>query len=462
MINYFNFKPMGGQFLLTNDLGSYFFLSTDQFRELFTTKTVSDECLRAALESEGFIFDGSLECFTERFMPLLRNSKNYVFEATQLHVFVVTTACNLQCVYCQAQNGHEVPHAMMDEDTARKAVDIALQSPSKYLSFEFQGGEPLLDFTIIKFIVEYSEANKTEKIISYSVVTNLSLISEEIADYLEEHHITVSTSLDGHQAIHEKNRPARTNFSAHSKAEAGIRFLQERNFHPGAILTTTRSSLAYAKEIVDEYVRLGLNSITLRPLTPLGCASTRWSEIGYSPEEFLVFYSESLDYIIALNRRGIPISEGMARIYLTKILDGVAVNYMELRSPCGASVGQIAYYCDGRVFTCDEGRMLAEMGNDAFLLGTVDDDYDHLMDSGVCKTVCSASILEGLPSCSDCVYQPFCGVCPAVNYALYGDLIENTPNGYRCKISKGLLDKLFGLLQNADDALIQIFRSWIK
>lgn len=131
MINYFNFKPMGGQFLLTNDLGSYFFLSTDQFRELVTTKTVSDECLRAALESEGFIFDGSLECFTERFMPLLRNSKNYVFEATQLHIFVVTTACNLQCVYCQAQNGHEVPHAMMDEDTARKAVDIAkpLQVP---------------------------------------------------------------------------------------------------------------------------------------------------------------------------------------------------------------------------------------------------------------------------------------------------------------------------------------------
>ena len=54
---------------------------------------------------------------------------------------------------------------------------------------------------------------------------------------------------------------------------------------------------------------------------------------------------------------------------------------MELRSPCGAAMGQMAYYYNGNVYTCDEGRMLAEMGNSAFCLGSaLKNDYNELMD----------------------------------------------------------------------------------
>lgn len=461
MLNYFNFKALGGQYLLTNDLGRYCFLTPQQFRELILTKTVVDENTRECLENNGFLYNGSIEGFTGKFITQFQEAKSYVFEATQLQIFVVTTACNFQCVYCQAQNGHIIPHGMMDKEVARRAVDIALQSPAKHLQFEFQGGEPLLNFDIIRFIVEYSQSQHSGKSISYSIVSNLSLINEEIADYIIRNRISVSTSLDGSVTVHDQNRPTKDGTSSHQKAEEGIRYLQGKGVHVGAILTTTRTSLPFSKQIVDEYIRLGLNCITLRPLTPLGCASTRWENIGYSPEEFLEFYCKALDYVIELNRNGQNISEGMARVFLTKILDGFALNYMELRSPCGASVGQIAYYYDGNIYTCDEGRMLAEMGDDSFFLGTVHKDYNELIDSGVCKSVCSASVLESIPSCTDCVYQPYCGVCPAVNYALYGDLLEGSPNGYRCKIHKGMLDKIFSLLQNADDTLIQIFRSWI-
>ena len=72
----------------------------------------------------------------------------------------MTNACNISCVYCQAQDSAQEKKGKMQEMTAKAAVDIALQSPNEYLTFEFQGGEPLLNFETIKYIVEYSEQNK--------------------------------------------------------------------------------------------------------------------------------------------------------------------------------------------------------------------------------------------------------------------------------------------------------------
>lgn len=151
----------------------------------------------------------------------------------------------------------------------------------------------------------------------------------------------------------------------------------------------------------------------------------------------------------------------MASIFLHKILGGYAENFMELRSPCGACVGQIAYDFDGDVYSCDEGRMLAAMGDKTFQIGNVrTDDYNSLMESSVCRTMLSASILESLPSCSFCVYQPYCGVCPVVNYSLYRDLYETEPEQYRCRINKGMLDLIFHVLQNPENE--KILRRWIS
>ena len=69
-------------------------------------------------------------------------------------------------------------------------------------------------------------------------------------------------------------------------------------------MTTTKESLAYPKEIIDEYLRLNLGSIFLRSLSPYGFATKTMKAIGYSSEEFVEFYKKALDYIIELNRRG--------------------------------------------------------------------------------------------------------------------------------------------------------------
>ena len=195
-------------------------------------------------------------------------------------------------------------------------------------------------------------------------------------------------------------------------------------------------------------------------MTPLGYAKEHWKNIGYTPEQFLAFYKEILKYVIEENKQGHFIREGHAVIFLRKILKRDFGNYMELRSPCGAGIGQIAYYYDGNIYTCDEGRMLGEMGFDYFRMGTVDNSYQELMDSQVCKVTCQASVLETLPACCDCIYHPYCGVCPVVNMALDNNIYARQVNDYRCKIYKGILDTLFLYIQKDTDAL-SIFETWV-
>ena len=152
----------------------------------------------------------------------------------------------------------------------------------------------------------------------------------------------------------------------------------------GAIETSTRFSLNFPKEIVHAYVEMGFESIFIRPLTPLGKAAKSWEKIGYSSEEFIKFYQQALDELIEINKAGRIIKEDHAAILLRRIR-GDFMNYMELRAPCGAGVGQLAYYADGNIFTCDEGRMLHEMGQSTFQLGNVyNNTYTDLINISVC------------------------------------------------------------------------------
>ena len=460
MINYFNFKKFDDDYLITNDFGRYMFVSKQELKSLLTgTVDSTSEFGRKAIDRM-FWYDGSLQAFSEHTIPYMRDSKNYLFSATSLHIFVVTNKCNMQCIYCQAQNGQSIPNGMMNKETAQKAVDIALSSPSKYLSFEFQGGEPLLNFEIIKFIVKYSEEHKGDKQIQYNLVSNLTLINEEIIRFVKENNICLSTSLDGNEYVHNSNRKYRNHKDTYSDVIRSITKVRAEGINVGAIQTTTRHSLSFYREIVDTYNSLQMDSVFIRPLTPLGCANKDWENIGYTAEEFTVFYRKSLYYILALNKQGSILKEGHATILLPKILSGSPVNYMELRSPCGAGIGQIAYYYNGNIYTCDEGRMLAEMGDDSFMLGNVfENSYDDLMNCNNCKAACLASVLESLPQCSDCVYSPYCGTCPVVNLALQKNIFIKEPNNYRCKIYKGMLDTIFSALKETENK--EILLNWI-
>ena len=462
MLNHFNFKKVSDyDFLLTNDFGQYIFLSEPDFSKLITKKIPDGSDLQKALQEKLFLLEPT-DLFSADIAQRLREIKQYVFAPTSLHIFVVTNTCNLQCIYCQAQAHKKSNHGFMNIDTAHKAVDIALQSPAKNLTFEFQGGEPLINYPVIKEIVTYTESLAHGKNIVFTVVSNLSLLTDEMLDFFIQHEVSISTSLDGPQILHDHNRPPCSGTSSHEPLMRSVRMIHDKQYSVSGIETTTKESLSYAREIVREYEKIGSNGVFIRPLTPLGFAKDEWSRIGYKPEEFLQFYKEAFNEIIAINKSGKLFPEQHAVILLKKIMCGQGINYMDLRSPCGAGIGQLAYYYDGNIYTCDEARMVAESGDQAFLLGNVGtSSYYDIVSCDTCRATCASSVTESLPGCCDCVYQPYCGVCPVVNYAMAGDIFPREAHSYRCQIFSGILDFLFELLRKNDPATIQILESWL-
>lgn len=458
-LNYFNFKEKENNYLITNDIGRYKFLEKQDFIQLIQKQELRQE-LKRELIQDGFIFEGNEEIFATNQAMQLRRTKEYLFVPTTLHIFVVSKNCNFSCIYCQAGNLNQNENYNMSKETAKKAVDIAMQSPSKYLTFEFQGGEPLINFETIKYIIEYSKSISNGKFIKYNLVSNLTLLTDEMIDFFIENEVSICTSIDGNRELQNRNRPYKNADSYHETVNQ-INKLKERKIKVSAIETTTKHSLSRYKEIVDEYINLGLESIFIRPLTRLGKADGNWKNIGYEPEEFLVFYKKTLDYIINKNKQGIFLSEGHSNIFLRKILLNQPVNYMELRSPCGGAIGQLAYYYDGNIYTCDEARMLSEMGDDSFKLGNVyENTYEELMQCDCTKAMCVSSCIECLPYCGSCVYMPYCGTCPVINLAQDNTIFSKNPREYRCKIYSGILDILFDYIEHEPNVL-EIFKNWI-
>lgn len=463
MLNHFNFEKFNGKVLITNDLGKYHFLTETEFAAFITNKLDPGSDLYAELKNDFFILERKTDLLSDALLYGIRDMKNYLMFGPSLHIFAVTNICNINCIYCQARDHASESAGYMSLETGCRAIDLALQSPADNLTFEFQGGEPLLNFDVIKGMILYAEEHKGTKKIGYTTVSNLLALTEDKIEFLKQYHVSVSTSMDGPKHVHDHNRKAGVNRSSFAAMEKGLKRLQSEGISGGAIETTTRYSLDYPEEIVEAYRTHGIPGIFIRPLTPLGFAAEDWSRIGYTTREYLDFYQKALDYIIEINRSGEYFPEFLAGYFLKKILGNFAENYMELRSPCGASMGQLSYYYNGDIYTCDEGRMISEAGKYGFRLGNVyESTYESLIQNPVCKATAIASTIETLPGCSDCVFQPYCGVCPVVTYAMEGDIFPKQPHGFRCEIYKGIQKILFTKLEEADEEVLRVFRSWVE
>lgn len=458
------FGKYDSEILVTNDIGNYAFLSEHDFETFTSGKLNSESEIYCRLRDLGFLYE-SEERYLFQSMKEYEKLKKCHFSSTQLFIIVMTNSCNQRCIYCQAGKAKT---EMISIETCRKAIDIAAQSPSGHVTIEFQGGEPTLNPQAIRFSIEYARQkfDACGKKVDFSIVTNLTQTDTALLEYLVANDVNISTSVDGPECLHNSNRPLASGEPSFERMIAGLnkanRIISEqgKNRRISAIQTTTRESLKYPKEIVDTYLEHGFNLLYVRPLTPLGNALDSWEHIGYSAEEYLDFYRTVILYMLELCKRGTDISETTAGLYLSRIIYHASVGHTEFRSPCGAAVGQMAVNYDGNIYTCDEGRMMANMGDQIFRIGTVENTYKELVSSPTANAVCSASCVEALPFCSDCVYQPYCAACPVVNYGIEGDLISHNKNSYRCKISKGIISFLISLLKEGTEEEKDILIRW--
>ncbi len=463
-------RRFGEDVLLTNPWGDWVFVTQDQFATLERGALDSSSDLANTLTQRGFI---RAAVDPSAMAQRVSRKRNLGTGGPFLHVVIPTLRCNQTCVYCHASRTNMADMASdMSVETADKVVEFIFQTTSPQVTIEFQGGEPLANFLVVRHIIERAmKVNESHgKRLSFSLVSNLSLMDEEKLGYLLGKRVQICTSLDGPAELHDKNRllsggPGAHAFALHwmqrinkSYAELGLDPLL---YHVEALFTATRHSLAQPRQIVDAYVKAGCHAIFLRPLDPFGFAAKTVERTGYEGEAYLEFYREALAYIIELNRQGVQVLERFAAIFLTKILTEDDPNYLDIRSPCGAGIGQVAYNHDGTIFTCDEGRMLHQMGDSFFAIGNVKQDaYRPVILGDTVRALMLASNLDAQPECNQCVYQPYCGVCPVHNYATQGSIFGRMRESTLCATYKGIQDYLFGLLHDGDPTTVEILRRW--
>lgn len=457
----FRFDHIEDKEILVNEVGDYLIKPIGTSKRIVERKINENESLYKDLMANYFISERSIPATIDNLATRYRTKKAFLDSFTALHIFVLTLRCNQNCIYCQAssrtfdQNKYDISFETLDH-----AIDLMFQSPSPFLTMEFQGGESTLVFDKLKYAVERTVGINANKNITYVLCTNSVNLSDELLLFCKQHKVLISTSLDGPEFIHNHNRGKTDSYK---KVLKGINQARQVLGHDNVsgLMTTSQFSLRYPKEIIDSYIDNKFSNIFLRSLNPYGLAFKNEDCEEYN-QQFIEFYKQSLDYIIEINKKGIFFEESFTCLLLKKILTPFPIGFVDLQSPAGVINSVVVYNYDGYVYASDESRMLAEHGDFTFRLGNVKDSYSNIFYGKTTMKIAKTWANESLAGCSDCAYQVYCGADPVRNYTTQNDLEGYRPGSLFCKKNKAIIEHIFSLLINRNNEVMPIFRNWIN
>ena len=457
---------MNDKVLITSETGEYYFLNNKEFSDFVNHKIDSKSNTFLNLSNRSFLYKKENNYNIETLSTQYRTKKSFIRDGPKLHIIVVSLRCDHSCFYCQvSRQSTDKTKFDISDDSAKAVIERIFESSSTHLTVEFQGGEPLLAFEKIKFIVELiNNRNKSEKRnINYVICSTLHFLDKDNLKFIKENKIFLSTSLDGPEWLHNSNRPTRTRDS-YKKTIEGIKIARKEigGDNISALTTLTKKILNNPKKIIDCYKENKFSSIFLRPLSPYGFAVKSKNKTGYQMKDFVDFYKIALDYLIKINKDGYKMQEYYTTTLLTHILTPFPTGYVDLRSPTGAGFGVLVYNYDGYVYPSDESRMLVEMGDLRLRLGRVEDNYDKLFSSEESNWLISASVAESLPGCADCAYVPYCGADPVYALAKQDDPIGHRPTSDFCTKQMGLFNELFLRIEENNEDTMKVFLSWLR
>jgi His-Xaa-Ser system radical SAM maturase HxsB len=459
----FYFRRLNNKEILVNEVGDFLAVPGGTAQRIVYKQIREDEELFHDLLANYFIRLSPVPELIDIYAVRLRTKKAFLENFTALHIFVLTLRCNQNCIYCQATSRKEnACESDMKETDLQKAIALMFKSPSPHLTMEFQGGEPTFVPHLIHYAVEYAKKiNLTEKRrITYVLCTNCINLTDELLAFCKQYNILISTSLDGHAALHNHNRGKQNSYE---QVIAGIEKARSElgTDKVSALMTTSIEALNYPEEIINTYLQHGFHSIFIRGLNPYGLAvhNTDWRKYN---EHFIKFYKQALEYIIELNRRGEFFVEEFAAFILRKILTPFPVGFVDLQSPAGIINSVAVYNYDGYVYASDESRMLAEVRDYTFRLGHISDRYEDIFYGKKAQEISKIWATEYIAGCSDCAYHSYCGADPVRNHSTQGDMYGHRPTSLFCQKHRAIIDYVFTLLTERKDEVLPVFKSWLN
>lgn len=184
----------------------------------------------------------------------------------------VSQSCNMSCGYCYGSDGSYHRQGMMDWDTAKKAIDWLYENAAEpeQVNIVFFGGEPLMNFPLIKKSIAYAEETFGAGRITYGMATNMTLMSDEYLDFLAAlPKFYLLVSFDGPREVQNRQRPMRDGRDSYDVCAERIKAALRRGIY------CTGRATVYAdtdrQAVVEEMKKLGLSNWQLTPAS--GCAS---------------------------------------------------------------------------------------------------------------------------------------------------------------------------------------------
>ncbi len=449
--------------LAVSSSGDYIFLTSSQLRRLKYKHNSLPLKLQADLRAR-FFLQSENSFGTQWLLKSRQKEKSATTEhGPSLHIIVPTLQCAHSCKYCQVSRSLNDQSHLLSFENLDIACDAIFQSKNQFLTVEFQGGDPLIRFDMLEHAIRRIHLkNRVEKRkIRFVVATTLHQLTKEMCYFFKKFDVYLSTSIDGPEYLHNKNRPTPSR-DAYQKTLEGINLARSvlGSHAVSALMTTTKASLLLPEEIVDEYVKLGFHDIFIRPLSYYGFAKKNQVIFAYTLEEFLRFYRKALDRILYWNQQGIELREVYASILFNKMISSYDGGYVDLQSPTGAGLATLVYNYDGYIYPSDEARMLAETGDTELRLGKIGEKLEQLLSKPIQRALIEGSLVDAMPGCKDCAYKTYCAPNPVDAYAQYGAINIHPHSTEHCKRHMLLFDELFIRLENSNDQLKDIFYNW--
>src|SRR3989338_3235711 len=185
----YNAKRFNGCYLVSNFLGNWDFVTLQEFSQIERLDLDEQSSAFERLKARGLIMHRDN---VARLLNEYRNLNSNLFTDTSLHMAVVTTRCNIACRYCHAATNSP---SDMTVDTAMRIIQYLFDVRSQNVTLELRGGEPLLNWDVVKFLVENTRKfNTINKRVSICLVTNGTLLNEEKLNVLLDNDVSICIS----------------------------------------------------------------------------------------------------------------------------------------------------------------------------------------------------------------------------------------------------------------------------
>ena len=370
-----------------------------------------------ALINEGLLYREERYADHEGF-----KNKKPVVKALCLHV---SHDCNIRCKYCFASQGDfKGQRTLMSAEVGKKAIDFLIENSGnrRNLEVDFFGGEPLMNFDVVKEVVDYGRIREKEanKNIRFTMTTNAVLLNEENMNYINENMHNVVLSIDGREEVNDKMRYTINGQGTYDIIIPKLKRMVELRNHQNYYVrgTFTHHNLDFSKDVLH-LADQGFLNVSVEPVVA-------------SPEHDYAISKEDLPTVFQHY-------EMLAEEYVKRIKEKRGFNFFHFMidlnqgpcvikrmSGCGAGAEYLAITPEGELYPCHQF-----VGNTDFRLGSVE---DNTIDQSIYNTFSSAHVYNK-EKCVECWAKFYCsGGCHANAYNFNQDI--KIPYEIGCEMEK--------------------------